>query len=122
MAALVFGAGPTVGDVGACGRSATDLSEAAYAYARRNVDCSRCNACGLKTNHCVVACDPKAPSDIAFPPTCRPLVHDGEVCMRALRAASCSDYATYVDDDAPAVPTECDFCHVGFVDDSGATE
>ncbi len=33
--------------------------------------------------------------------------------MRALLAASCSDYASFVDDVAPTVPTECDFCHLG---------
>jgi hypothetical protein len=32
--------------------------------------------------------------------------------LRALAAASCDTYATYVDDDAPATPTECDFCQV----------
>jgi hypothetical protein len=34
------------------------------------------------------------------------------VCLRALEAASCGTFATYVDDLAPAVPSECDFCRV----------
>jgi hypothetical protein len=29
-----------------------------------------------------------------------------------LEAASCDDYATFVDDFAPAIPSECDFCHL----------
>jgi hypothetical protein len=48
--------------------------------------------------------------NVAFDPDCFPLVHDGEVCLNALRAASCNDYANYVDDLAPTVPTECNFC------------
>ena len=106
----VWGSGPTVGDVGGCGRAATDLDEGAFAHARKVLDCQRCSDCGLSTARCTRACDPKAPSDVAFPATCHPLLHDGEVCVRALQAASCGDYATYVDDLAPAVPSECDFC------------
>jgi hypothetical protein len=45
-----------------------------------------------------------------FPEGCAPLVHDGEVCLRALHFASCDAYRGYVDDAAPTVPTECDFC------------
>jgi hypothetical protein len=108
---LVLGTGPTVGDVGGCGRTATDLNEEAFARARKTTDCARCNDCGLSTDKCTRACDDKAPSDVQFPSTCRPILHDGEVCLRALKSASCSDYATYVDDQAPAVPSECDFCH-----------
>jgi hypothetical protein len=32
--------------------------------------------------------------------------------LRALAAASCDTYAAYVDDEAAATPTECDFCQV----------
>ncbi len=111
--ALVLGTGPTVGDVGACGRTATELDEAAFANGRRIADCRRCKDCGLATARCQRSCDPSSPPDAVFPTTCRPLRHDGEVCLNALLAASCPDYATYVDDVAPAVPTECEFCREG---------
>jgi hypothetical protein len=39
-----------------------------------------------------------------------PLVHDGEVCLRALDDAACEDYLEYMSDVAPTVPTECNFC------------
>ena len=55
---------------------------------------------------------PQNERDVFIPQTCRPLLHDGEVCLRALNAASCSDYATFVDDDAPALPSECEFCRI----------
>jgi hypothetical protein len=101
---------PTVGDTGACGRTAKDLDRDRYASARKLEDCERCQECGLGTARCQSACDPAQLPEIVLPATCRPLFHDGEVCLRALAAASCSTYASYVDDDAPAVPTECDFC------------
>lgn len=101
---------PTVGDTGSCGRTATDLDRDRYANARKAEDCERCQECGLATARCQSACDPAQLPEIVLPATCRPLFHDGEVCLRALGAASCSTYATYVDDEAPAVPTECDFC------------
>ena len=116
--ALVFGAAPTVGDVGSCGRQATDLDEGAFAAARKSTDCQRCRGCGLQTQTCARACDAGAPSDIAFPATCRPIAHDGEVCLHALEAASCDDYAAFVSDTGRAVPTECDFCRL--VPDAGA--
>jgi hypothetical protein len=103
---------PTVGDVGGCGRQATELDRAQFESARKQEDCDRCQACGLGTDRCVRACNPQLPSDTLLPDTCRPLFHDGEVCLRALEAASCSSYATYVDDFAPAIPSECDFCRV----------
>jgi hypothetical protein len=37
-------------------------------------------------------------------------VHDGEVCLRVLLHASCDDYASYMNDRAPAAPSECQFC------------
>lgn len=110
---LVFGSGPAVGDVGGCGATATELDEVKFANARKTIDCRRCGECAIAADHCVRACDAVAPSDVSFPKTCRPLLHDGEVCLRALLAASCSAYASYVDDIAPAVPSECDFCQVG---------
>ena len=104
---------PTVGDTGGCGRKAAELEQDRFENARKTQDCLRCRECGLATARCGRACDPKALPEIALPPTCRPLYHDGEVCVRALAAASCSTFASYVDDVAPANPSECDFCRVG---------
>lgn len=112
LVALVFGAGPTVGDIGSCGRSASDIDEAAFASSHKQTDCQRCTSCGLQSQTCARACDPQAPSDVGWPSTCHPLEHDGEVCLRALQAASCSDYAAFVSDVDPTSPTECDFCHL----------
>lgn len=114
VVSIAFVAAPTVGDVGGCGKTATDLDFALFAHARKSVDCNRCRECGISTERCTRSCDPAKPSDVAFPPTCHPVLHDGEVCIRALKAASCSDYASYVDDSSPSVPSECDFCHLSF--------
>ncbi|MDP8998871.1 MAG: hypothetical protein M3O46_02030 [Myxococcota bacterium] len=110
--AVLFGAAPTVGDVGSCGKTATDLDLLVFAGARKRVDCQRCGECGVRSQSCGTACDPNASSNVGWPATCHPLEHDGEVCLRALRAASCRDYAHFVDDVAPTLPTECDFCHL----------
>jgi hypothetical protein len=101
---------PTAGDVGGCGTEPTALDGTAYGLARKDQDCERCTGCGISTARCRRACDPIAPPDVGVPSTCRPLQHDGEVCIRALHAASCSAYATYVDDNAPDTPPECEFC------------
>ncbi|HEY6461129.1 MAG TPA: hypothetical protein VIY73_13285, partial [Polyangiaceae bacterium] len=45
--ALVFGAGPTVGDVGSCGDPATSLAEGTFAAQRKALDCQRCTQCGI---------------------------------------------------------------------------
>lgn len=116
LVAIVFGMGPTVGDVGGCGRTASDLDEHAFQSARKTVDCRRCKACGLTTMRCSRACDKSAPPDVGFPSTCHPLLHDGEACLDALLAASCDDYAGYVDDVAPTTPSECDFCRIPFAE------
>jgi hypothetical protein len=105
-------AAPTAGDVGGCGRTVSELDATRFANARKLEDCERCNECSLTTQRCVRACDPKQASDVFIPRTCRPLLHDGEVCLRALNGASCEDYATFVDDLAPTLPTECEFCRV----------
>jgi hypothetical protein len=118
--ALVFGAGPTVGDVGSCSDPVTPLDEAAFAAERKEADCQMCTACGLTTQTCANACNPKAPPDTVFPPTCRPLAHDGVVCIDALLAASCSAYAGYVSDTDPTEPPECEFCQD--VPEAGALE
>jgi hypothetical protein len=112
LVALAFVAAPTPGDVGGCGKTATALSPSGFARGRKTVDCRRCTDCDLHTQRCARACDPSAPSDVQIPDTCHPLLHDGEVCLDALLAASCSDYATYMDDVAPATPSECTFCRL----------
>jgi hypothetical protein len=109
---LAFGAGPMVGDVGACGQVAIALDSEAFAAARKDLDCRRCRECGLSTQSCLSACDPNTRSTVGWPRTCHPLQHDGDVCLRALQASGCNDYAAYVDDASPTAPTECDFCHL----------
>lgn len=114
---LVLGTAPTVGDIGGCRAPASELREAEFARARKELDCRRCNECGLRAARCGRACDRAAPPDVRFPVTCKPLVHDGDVCLRALDAASCDTFAAYVDDVAPEAPSECEFCRL--VDDGG---
>ena len=110
LLAAIFGAGPAVGDVGGCNEPARPLDEGVFSRARRSVDCRRCVECGLATARCQAACDATQPWDVAFPPNCAPLRRDGEVCLDALLAASCADYARYVSDDERVVPGECAFC------------
>ena len=110
--ALVFGVGATVGDIGSCGKSPSDLDPASFSRARNTVDCDRCTECGLTTARCAAACSDAGPNE-TFPPNCAPLYQDGIVCLRALLAASCSDYASYVSDSERLVPTECQFCRGG---------
>lgn len=103
---------PTAGDVGGCGSEIAALDPLAFALARKDKDCERCNECGITTERCRRACDPATPAETSLPSTCKPLRHDGEVCLRALHAASCDAYSGYVDDHAPATPNECEFCKV----------
>lgn len=107
---LLFCAAPVPGDVGGCGQEPADLDPGIFFASKQAIDCERCNDCQLLTQACTRACDPKTPVPRSFPQGCFPLVHDGEVCLRALRAASCDDYAGFVDDRAPTVPSECNFC------------
>jgi len=99
---------PTPGDVGGCGQSIEDLDAQVFFEARREADCDACRQCGLSTRRCDAACDGEG--EDSFPERCFPLVHDGEVCLRALRHSNCDEYAAFVSDVAPTVPTECDFC------------
>lgn len=108
MIALVLGVGATVGDVGSCGADPVDLEAGTFARGRKTVDCERCNECGLTSARCSIACDTDAAIDETFPPNCEPLYQDGLVCLRALLAASCSDYQQFLDEGL--VPTECQFC------------
>jgi len=107
---LLFLAAPTPGDIGGCGQSPQLLDAQTFFANKLNVDCRRCNECSLSFLSCKNACDPNTPISTSFPDQCYPLVHDGEVCLRALVNASCSDYSTYMNDLSPEAPSECNFC------------
>lgn len=106
---LAFCAAPVPGDVGGCNQPAVPLDAGAFFAAKQAVDCERCTECGLANSTCERACV-AGPVALAFTEGCVPLVHDGEVCLRALEAGSCDDYASFVRDQGPSTPTECDFC------------
>ncbi len=101
-------AAPTAGDLGSCGQPAAELDPAIFFYEKALIDCQKCSRCVLGTAACERACT--APPASEFEAGCYPLVHDGEVCLNALDAAPCDEYASYVDDVAPTTPTECNFC------------
>jgi hypothetical protein len=106
---LTLLAAPTVGDIGSCGQDLVELDPVKFFAEKAFIDCQRCQDCEISSDSCRAACRGELErSD--FPRDCFPLVHDGEVCLNALRAAGCSDYELYVDDEAPTVPTECNFC------------
>ncbi|HVU05304.1 MAG TPA: hypothetical protein VHE30_26330 [Polyangiaceae bacterium] len=106
-------AAPVPGDIGSCGQPVQALDAPRFFSAHKTVDCRRCDECAIATKTCDYQCSRNPPLVTAFPADCQPLVHDGEVCLRALLDASCDDYATYVADESPVVPTECDFCPEG---------
>jgi hypothetical protein len=101
---------PVPGDIGSCGQTVQALDPGIFFASKKAIDCRRCRECGLSTGQCRSACNGNAPIPEEFPTDCVPLVHDGEVCLRALLHASCDDYSAYMDDTAPEVPTECNFC------------
>lgn len=107
---LLFCTAPTPGDVGGCGQSPAELDPGTFFASKANVDCQRCDECGLTSVSCKNACQFPDSYPSTFPENCVPLVHDGEVCLRALLHASCDDYASYMRDGSPSVPTECNFC------------
>ena len=106
----VLCAAPTAGDIGGCGTAPEAIGADRYGRARKKLECDRCNDCGVTTARCTRACQPDKPSDVALPSTCRPLVHDAEVCLRVLQSLSCDEFARAVDDADPVAPTECLFC------------
>jgi hypothetical protein len=118
LVALTILAAPTVGDIGSCGQAITDLDSLKFFAEKDFVDCTRCGECGLTSEACVRACD-VALTQTEFPEGCFPLVHDGEVCLNALRAASCAEYRGFTDDNAATIPTECNFCPVTQAPSSG---
>ena len=105
-------AAPTAGDIGGCGKDASLLDVETFARARKDEDCRRCTDCEIVTERCTRSCDPREFPVIEIPQTCKPLRRDGEVCLRALRAASCDAFASYVRDEGPTTPSECQFCRV----------
>ena len=107
---LLFCTAPTPGDVGGCGQTPSELDAETFFASKANIDCQRCQECSLARVSCENACAHPESYPIAFPERCVPLVHDGEVCLRALLHASCNDYASYMSDGSPSVPTECNFC------------
>ena len=62
--AVLFAAGPTPGDIGGCGHTATDLNVAAFAAEKKSLDCQECMACALSSDRCKRACDPAQPSEV----------------------------------------------------------
>jgi hypothetical protein len=102
-------AAPTAGDIGGCGGTSEPLDAPKYFRARAASLCGRCRECGLATAGCRRACDPRAAIPNEFPIGCRPVEHDGQVCLRAVEALGCGAFEGVVDD-PPIVPTECDFC------------
>jgi hypothetical protein len=103
-------AAPTPGDIGGCGQSAQELDPQVFFASKYNIDCMRCRECALISRACSTACNDDTPIPASFPEHCYPLVHDGEVCLRALFNASCNDYKSYMDDRSPTSPSECNFC------------
>jgi hypothetical protein len=102
-------AAPVPGDIGSCGQPVQLLDAKVFFRAKQKIDCQRCEECGIHTSNCGAACT-LLNADSAFATGCFPLVHDGEVCLRKLLHTSCGDYESVVSDDAPTVPSECDFC------------
>ena len=110
--ALAFGAAPVPGDVGGCGQDPQELDPETFFWSLQGTECDHCRQCQLETAACARACgDVIVQTD--FPKDCVPLVHDGEVCLRALQDGSCDDYREYMSDSAPSIPTECNFCPPG---------
>jgi hypothetical protein len=97
------------GDIGSCNQALEELDPAKFFAEKQRVDCEQCVRCEFGTESCRAACAGEGLAD-RFDLGCYPLVHDGEVCLRALRDADCEEYSRYVDDGAPETPTECAFC------------
>jgi hypothetical protein len=110
LVALVFCTAPTPGDIGGCGQKAAELDPVVFFESKEAIDCRRCGECNIDSRACTNACQDPNSYPSTFPDQCVPLVHDGEVCLRKLQYASCSDYTSYMSDASPSVPTECNFC------------
>ncbi len=110
LVAMLFLAGPTAGDIGSCSQKADDLSATKFFGDKQAIDCQQCTDCKITSMACDVACAAATKPATSFPDGCYPVVHDGEVCLDALLAASCDDYRHYMADQGSTVPTECNFC------------
>jgi hypothetical protein len=111
LAALfVLCAAPTPGDIGGCGQRVQPLGATPFFEAKKAIDCDKCHECSFSTDFCKQACDPASAPPEDFPEGCKPLVHDGEVCLNALEATGCDDYEAYVKDEGREAPNECRFC------------
>jgi hypothetical protein len=110
FAACVMCLAPTPGDIGSCGQPAELLGARQFFQKKRELDCRACTECELRSRQCTRACSTEAGSQDEFDVACFALVHDGEVCLRALQYSSCDDYQTYVRDEQAETPTECNFC------------
>lgn len=98
---------PTPGDVGGCGQPAELLDAPTFFEEKARIECEGCGDCELETGRCERACTPEPQS---LPGDCFALKHDGDVCLRALSHASCSELQTFMADRDPAIPWECNFC------------
>ena len=110
---LCFVIAPTPGDIGGCGQGAEQLDAKAFFDKKRGIDCRKCNDCAFDLFfYCEEACRVNADASESFPIGCFPLVHDGEVCLRALEHTSCKNYVDYVKNDigTRSTPSECNFC------------
>ena len=110
--ALAFCAAPVPGDVGGCGQEPQELDPTVFFWSLQSTQCERCRECELNTGACERACQ-ETLAQSEFPKDCVPLVHDGEVCLRAMQDGSCADFRSYMSDRSPTIPTECDFCPAG---------
>ncbi len=109
LGVLAFCTAPTPGDVGGCSQPARELDGPTFFATKDYFDCQHCKECQFRSALCDRACGGEL-SQREFPADCLPLVHDGEVCLRALQDASCDEYAAYVRDQNTEVPSECNFC------------
>jgi hypothetical protein len=107
--ALGFCVAPVPGDAGGCSQQAQELDASAFFASKQYIDCERCTACRIESEPCDRACGSEAPES-EFPEGCRALVHDGEVCLRALLATPCDDYSEYMRASAATTASECNFC------------
>jgi hypothetical protein len=110
--ALAFCAAPVPGDVGGCGQEAQPLGAEVFFSSLQDSECQQCQDCGIDTAACTRACGATLVQR-DFPKDCVPLVHDGEVCLRAIQQSGCSDVQDYMSDSSPSLPTECNFCPAG---------
>jgi hypothetical protein len=110
--ALSFCAAPVPGDVGGCGQTAQELDAEVFFSSLQDSECRQCRDCEVETAACARACG-DALVQTQFPKDCVPLVHDGEVCLRAIQQSGCGDVRDFMSDTSPSIPTECNFCPAG---------